>query len=88
MNTDIGLPHTWPVRSAVCTGVDSSGPRNRVLDQVHIDATWRIRLNDPRSARAAGGDAVLCQITLTTCFTFVQRGIITLLNNDLGALLC
>jgi len=29
---------------------------------VHIGATWRIQLNRP-----CGGDAALCQMTLTTC---------------------
>jgi len=37
------------------------GPRNHVLDGVHIGTTWRIRLNRPCA------DAALCQIPLTTC---------------------
>jgi len=41
-----------------------------VLDGVHIRATWRIRLNCPC---ARGGDAALCQITLTTCFLALRR---------------
>ena len=35
-----------------------------VLDRVYIGATWRTRLNRPS---AAGDDAALCQMTLTTC---------------------
>jgi len=32
--------------------------------ELHISATWRIRLKPS----VFGGDAALCQITLTTCF--------------------
>jgi len=36
-----------------------AGPRNHVLDTVHVGAIWPIRLNRP----CAAGDAALCQIT-------------------------
>ena len=35
----------------------------------HIGATWPIRLNCPMSI--CGSDAVLCQITLTTCYYYM-----------------
>jgi len=38
---------------------------------VYIGATWRIRLN----RLVCGGDAALCQITLTTCFTLLETDI-------------
>jgi len=51
----------------LCNGVD---PRKHVLHGVHIGATGRIRLNRPCSGgpNEAGGDAALCQITLTTYY--------------------
>ena len=45
-------------------GMDSGGAKKAGVGWGHIDATWRIRFN--RSY--AGGDAVYCEITLTTCF--------------------
>jgi len=43
-------------------GANSYGPRNYVVDEMHIGVTWRMRTNH-RS------DAALCQITLTACYS-------------------
>ena len=40
------------------------GPWNHVLDGVHINATWRIRLNRPCMQ-------ALCQVTLTSCYVLL-----------------
>jgi len=44
------------------------------IDGMYSGATWRIRLN--RSC-AVGGDAVLCQITMTTCYYYYHRATTT-----------
>ena len=46
------------------------GPSKHVLDEGHIGATWRIRLNHPCAAS-------LCQITLTMCFKWQLQYICT-----------
>ena len=72
-----GLSVCWSRRSAVQTaelieipfaerwGRTCAGPRNQVLDRVHIGATWQIRIP------VRGGSAT-CPTSLTTCFTLLQ----------------
>jgi len=49
--------------------VDSGGPKEACIRWVvHVDVTWRIRLNHP----CCGGNAALCQITLTTCYSLIK----------------
>ena len=55
-----------PNRSRSCLGEDPHWPKEmHALDGVHTGATWRIRLNDARSAAMRA----VATITVATCFT-------------------
>jgi len=46
------------------------GPRKHVLD---VGAHWR-NLANTIEPSVCGGDAALCQTTLTTCYLFIKQG--------------
>ena len=60
-------------RSRWCSA-DSRGPKNHILDGVHIGATWRIRPNDPCAAAMPPSDKLLWPRVYICCCLHAVTG--------------
>jgi len=77
----------WTDQDAVLTA-DSYGPKNHVLDGLHLDATWLLRLNDPCAAAMWPYVKLLWSIVnFITYFIFMFRCCDFQVNSDLPAFL-